>query len=127
LKLLPILDEYTFRVHGEPAYHRSDNGSEFLAQAVQEELAKAGVGTLLIAPGSRWESGERVVQQPVPGRVPGGGAIHEYAGGGRPGRAVQGGLQRGAAAQVLGLSDPGGVRDSLLAPGFPPPLRGGSF
>jgi putative transposase len=81
LKFLPVLDEHTrevhaievgrslrgsdvvavlerlFRIHGEPAYIRSDNGSEFIARTVREWLAEAGVGTLFIEPGSPWENG----------------------------------------------------------------------
>jgi transposase InsO family protein len=81
LKFLPVLDEHTrevhglevgrsftgqdvvdvllhlFRVHGEPEYIRSDNGSEFVARVVQEGLRAAGVTTLFIAPGSPWENG----------------------------------------------------------------------
>ena len=36
---------------------RSDNGSEFTATAVREWLAKVGVKTLYIEPGSPWENG----------------------------------------------------------------------
>jgi transposase InsO family protein len=46
-----------FRIHGEPACIRSDNGSEFIARIVREGLAEAGVSTLFIAPGSPWENG----------------------------------------------------------------------
>lgn len=80
LKLLPVLDEFTreahailverrikaeevvellaalFRVHGEPAYLRSDNGPEFIATVVKEWLALSGVKTLYIEPGSPWEN-----------------------------------------------------------------------
>jgi transposase InsO family protein len=42
---------------GPPAHIRSDNGPEFIATAVQEWLAKVGVKTLYIAPGSPWENG----------------------------------------------------------------------
>ncbi len=35
----------------------SDNGSKFIATAVQKWLAQIGVTTLYIAPGSRWEDG----------------------------------------------------------------------
>jgi len=80
LKLLPVLDEFTreahailverriraedvvellaalFRVHGEPAYLRSDNGPEFIATVVKEWLARSGVTTLYIEPGSPWEN-----------------------------------------------------------------------
>ena len=80
LKLLNIVDEYTreglrvrversinsakviatlsllFAVRGAPAYLRSDNGSEFIAKAVKEWLAKQGCRTLYIEPGSPWEN-----------------------------------------------------------------------
>src|SRR5690349_2658482 len=36
---------------------RSDNGPEFIANAVQEWLAKIGVKTFYITPGSPWENG----------------------------------------------------------------------
>jgi transposase InsO family protein len=42
---------------GPPAHIRSDNGSEFTAKAVREWLARVGVKTLYIAPGSPWENG----------------------------------------------------------------------
>jgi putative transposase len=81
LKFLPVLDEYTreahaievdrsftgkdvvevllelFRLHGEPEYIRSDNGTEFIARVVREGLAETGVSALFIAPGSPWENG----------------------------------------------------------------------
>jgi len=81
LKLLPVLDEFTreahailvarriraadvvellaslFRVHGAPAYLRSDNGPEFIATVVKTWLARSGVTTLYIEPGSPWENG----------------------------------------------------------------------
>lgn len=42
---------------GVPDYIRSDNGSEFTAKAVRQWLAKVGVKTLFIEPGSPWENG----------------------------------------------------------------------
>lgn len=80
LKLLPVVDEFTreshailversitaadvvgllahlFRVHGEPEFIRSDNGPEFIAEAVKTWLAQSGVRTLYIEPGSPWEN-----------------------------------------------------------------------
>jgi len=80
LKFLPILDEYTrqnlalevdrsitgedvvdvldylFQVHGEPEFIRSDNGPEFVSEAVRKWLEASGVGTLFIEPGSPWEN-----------------------------------------------------------------------
>lgn len=42
---------------GVPEYLRSDNGSEFTATKVREWLARVGVTTLFIEPGSPWENG----------------------------------------------------------------------
>jgi putative transposase len=42
---------------GVPDYIRSDNGPEMTATAVREWLAKVGVKTLYIEPGSPWENG----------------------------------------------------------------------
>jgi transposase InsO family protein len=81
LRILAILDEYTreclalpvapsmtaqsvihalewlFLVRGVPEFIRSDNGPEFVAQAVQSWLGKQGCQTLYIEPGSPWENG----------------------------------------------------------------------
>jgi transposase InsO family protein len=42
---------------GVPGHIRSDNGPEFTAQVVRDWLARAGVQTLFIEPGSPWENG----------------------------------------------------------------------
>ena len=76
LKFLPILDEFTreslsieversitgsyvvdtlaylFDVHGSPEFISSDNGPEFITQAVKDWLEVSGVQTLYIEPGS---------------------------------------------------------------------------
>ena len=81
LKLLTVLDEYTrqclaikvgrrtrahdvlevltdlFVRHGPPQHLRSDNEPEFTAQLVRRWLARLGVQTLYIEPGSPWENG----------------------------------------------------------------------
>jgi putative transposase len=41
-----------FITRGLPANIRSDNGAEFIANAVQQWLGQIGVKTLYIAPGS---------------------------------------------------------------------------
>ena len=46
-----------FVQHGPPDHIRSDNGSEFTANAVRAWLARVGVKTLFIEPGSPWENG----------------------------------------------------------------------
>lgn len=80
LKILGVMDEYSreclaldagrrFRGHdvcstleelvemyGRPEYLRSDNGPEFVADAVKEWLERQRIGTLFIAPGSPWEN-----------------------------------------------------------------------
>ena len=80
-RMLTVIDEYTheclaievkrklnstdvldclgrlFLTRSVPEHIRSDNGSEFTAQAVREWLSAAGVRTLFIEPGSPWENG----------------------------------------------------------------------
>ena len=43
--------------HGKPEYIRSDNGSEFIAAALQIWLRKVGIKPIQIYPGSPWENG----------------------------------------------------------------------
>ena len=81
IRTLSLVDEYTREVHalhvdrhiganklievlgkvmeeqGAPAYIRSDNGPEFIARALQAWLARTGVKTLYIDPGSPWQNG----------------------------------------------------------------------
>jgi putative transposase len=81
LKWLTLIDEYTreclalevgrtmratdmvdvlielVQVRGVPGHIRSDNGPEFIAEAVRSWLARSGSGTLYIEPGSPWENG----------------------------------------------------------------------
>lgn len=81
LKFLVILDEYTrenlhldpersitaddvvealaglMARHGVPAYIRSDNGPEFIAEKMKTWLEKAGVETLYVEPGAPWQNG----------------------------------------------------------------------
>jgi transposase InsO family protein len=53
--MLRLMELFVFR--GVPEHVRSDNGSEFTATEVREWLARLGVKTLFIAPGSPWENG----------------------------------------------------------------------
>jgi putative transposase len=80
LKILTILDEFSrFNVclhvarsitaaqvieqldivmadFGKPGFIRSDNGPEFIANAIEVHLDRCGVGTIYIPPGSPWEN-----------------------------------------------------------------------
>ena len=80
LKVMPVVDEYSreclaleversitaedvvgildklFSERGEPAYIRSDNGPEFIAEAIKGWLESSGVKTLYIEPGAPWEN-----------------------------------------------------------------------
>ena len=82
LRMLTVMDEYTRQglaiavesntsaervigvllqlvaAHGAPAYLRSDNGSEFVAVAVQAWLAQRQIQTLYIDPGCPWQNGK---------------------------------------------------------------------
>lgn len=46
-----------FILRGVPGHIRSDNGSEFIAQAVRDWIAAVGAKTAFIEPGSPWENG----------------------------------------------------------------------
>ena len=46
-----------FMLRGVPGYIRSDNGPEFIADAVQEWIDALGAKTAHMAPGSPWENG----------------------------------------------------------------------
>jgi putative transposase len=50
-----LADVMVFR--GTPEHIRSDNGPEFVAEELRNWLARVGVGTLYIEPGSPWENG----------------------------------------------------------------------
>ena len=49
--------EYLFMVRGVPGYIRSDNGPEFIADAIKRWLRANSVETLYIERGSPWENG----------------------------------------------------------------------
>jgi putative transposase len=44
-------------MYGTPEFIRSDNGPEFIAEAIRAWLGRLGVQTLHIEPGSPWENG----------------------------------------------------------------------
>jgi transposase InsO family protein len=44
-------------IRGVPRHIRSDNGPEFIANAIRDYLKRAGVQTLYIEPGAPWENG----------------------------------------------------------------------
>jgi transposase InsO family protein len=44
-------------IRGVPGHIRSDNGPEFIAQAIRSWLESAAIGTRYIAPASPWENG----------------------------------------------------------------------
>ena len=46
-----------FILRGIPSFIRSDNGPEFVAQAVQDWIQAVGARTAYIEPGSPWENG----------------------------------------------------------------------
>jgi transposase InsO family protein len=80
LKIMPIVEEYSreclaleversitaedvvktlnrlFTERGAPSFIRSDNGAEFIAEAVKRWLEVSGVKTLYVEPGAPWEN-----------------------------------------------------------------------
>jgi len=59
LKATDVIDVLSdlFILRGVPSHIRSDNGPEFVAQAVQDWIRAVGSKTAFIAPGSPWENG----------------------------------------------------------------------
>jgi putative transposase len=54
--VLDVLSEL-MAIRGAPRHLRSDNGPEFIAQAIRRFCEQAGVETLYIEPGSPWQNG----------------------------------------------------------------------
>lgn len=54
-----VIDALTdlFILRGVPIYIRSDNGPEFIAEAVRDWISAVGAQTAYITPGSPWENG----------------------------------------------------------------------
>lgn len=59
LSSIDVIDVLTdqFILRGPPAFVRSDNGPEFVAEAVREWITAVGAKTAYIEPGSPWENG----------------------------------------------------------------------
>src|SRR5438132_13938383 len=59
LKAIDVIDVLStlFMLRGIPGHIRSDNGPEFVAEAVQEWIAAVGSKTAYIERGSPWENG----------------------------------------------------------------------
>lgn len=59
LSSVDVIDVLTdlFILRGPPAYVRSDNGSEFVAEVVRGWIDAVGAQTAFIEPGSPWENG----------------------------------------------------------------------
>ena len=59
LKAVDVIDVLSdlFILRGVPEHVRSDNGPEFIAQALRDWLAAVGAKTAYIMPGSPWENG----------------------------------------------------------------------
>lgn len=61
LNSLDVIDALSdlFILRGVPAYIRSDNGPDFIAEKVRSWIAAVGAKTAYIEPGSPWENGYR--------------------------------------------------------------------
>lgn len=59
LNSIDVIDVLTdlFILRGPPAFIRSDNGAEFVAEAVRKWITAVGAQTAYIEPGSPWENG----------------------------------------------------------------------
>lgn len=59
MKAVDVLDVLTelLLIRGAPRHIRSDNGPEFIAQAIRQFLKQVGIETLYIEPGAPWQNG----------------------------------------------------------------------
>ena len=59
LKSVDVIDVFSelFVLRGVPGHIRSNNGPEFIAEAVQNWITAVGSRTACIAPGGPWENG----------------------------------------------------------------------
>ena len=96
LKATDVIDVLSdlFILRGVPSHIRSDNGPEFIAQAVRDWIRAVGSKPAYLAPGSPWDGGgsdtspgdccpddgiRRELQRPAPGRVAGRGDLLQPA------------------------------------------------
>jgi transposase InsO family protein len=96
---------------GAPLYLRSDNGPEFVSQALLKWIVDQGIGTALIDPGKPWQEwrvGE--LQRQVPRRVPKSRMVQVTRRSEGADRSMAAALQQRAAAFKPRLSHAGGVR-----------------
>jgi putative transposase len=63
--------------HGAPAFLRSDNGPEFVSEAILEWLAEAKIDTALIDPGNPWQNGDNELQRQISRRMPEHGRVSQ--------------------------------------------------
>ena len=118
-----VIDALTdlFILRGIPAYIRSDNGPEFVAEAVRGWIAAVGARTAFIEPGSPWENGyiESFNARLRDELLNGGDFLHSQ---GSPGshRILAAPLQRRAPAQQPGIpaAGPRNDRHAKLAARF---------
>lgn len=135
LKCLTVIDEYTreclaidvagsirskrvievlarlVSVHGAPLFMRSDNGPEFVSQAILKWIAGAGIATVLNDPGKPWQNG---ADESFNGKFRDEFLCVEWFRSRREARGrhrvLAPALQRGQAAQQPAIVDPDGVQ-----------------
>ena len=116
---------------GPPAHIRSDNGSEFIATAVQKWLGKVGVKTLYITPGSPWENGyNESFNGSLRDELLNGGDLLQPGRGEGPDRVLASPLQHGPTAQQPELPTTGTASGDTAIAGLrfrfaPPPTGNG--
>ena len=103
-----------FAMRGVPRCIRSDNGPEFIAHAIRTWLARVGVETLYIEPGSPWENGyAESFHSRLRDEFLATGGVREPGRGEEAHRGLEGRLQPPSAARLAGVRRPGRVRRPL--------------
>src|SRR5690554_410162 len=101
--------ERLMTIHGPPAFIRSDNGPEFIADAARSFLAASGVRTLFLVHRAGLAVAERLqreLQRPPARRALEPGALRDPARSGSPDRELEELLQPRTAARRAGVRHP---------------------
>ena len=101
---------------GRPSIYGSDNGPEFTAKLVRQWLARLGVQTLYIEPGSPWENGyNESFNGKLRDEFLNGEIFYTTPRGRHPRRAVEAALQYCPTPQRLGWATPRPGGDQAIA------------
>jgi putative transposase len=112
-----LLDKIVAETGRRPANLRMDNGPELTAAAMRDWCRFSDVATAFIEPGSPLaERLQRIVQRPLPRRVPGHRTVRHPPGGPGPGRGLEDRVQHHQTPRITGRTHPDPVPSTMDQP-----------